>query len=133
VDGTLGARRVRVGDLVAAGTKLVSLTPLDSVWVDANFAERQMAYIRVGERARVRLDTFPGVMLTGRVTGISPATGGRLSAVVPDNTTGNFTKVPARVPVRIAILWNESGGGRLRGLVRPGMSAIVTVLTGAAP
>jgi membrane fusion protein (multidrug efflux system) len=131
VDGTLGARRVRVGDLVAAGTKLVSLTPLDTVWVDANFTERQMAYVRVGEHARVRLDTFRGVLLAGRVEGISPATGGRLSAITPDNTTGNFTKVPARVPVRITILWNESGGGaRLRGLARPGMSAIVTVLTG---
>jgi membrane fusion protein (multidrug efflux system) len=131
VDGTLGARQVRVGDLLAAGTRVVGVTPLDTVWVDANFAERQIAFIRVGQPARLRLDSFPGQILAGRVTGLSPVTGGRLSAVPPDNTTGNFTKVPARVPVRIAILWDASGSAaRLRGLVRPGMSAVVTVLTG---
>jgi membrane fusion protein, multidrug efflux system len=133
VDGTLGARRVRAGDLLAAGTRLVDLTPLDTVWVDANFTERQIPNIRVGQPARLRLDTFPGMVLTGRVAGISPITPGRLSAVVPDNTTGNYTKVPARVPVRITILWNESGSAaRLRGLVRPGMSAVATVLTTGA-
>jgi membrane fusion protein (multidrug efflux system) len=133
-DGMLGARRVRVGDLLAAGTRVVSLTPLDTVWVDANFTERQIPDIRVGQPARMRLDTFPGKVLVGRVAGISPVTGGRLSAIVPDNTTGNFTKVPARVTVRIAILWNDSGNAaRLRGLVRPGMSAVVTVLTREVP
>jgi len=131
VDGTLGARRVRVGDLMAAGTPVVSLTPLDTVWVDANFTERQITNVRIGQLAQVRLDTFPGDVLAGRVVGISPVTGGRLSAIVPDNTTGNFTKVPARVPVQIAILWNDrSNAARLRGLVRPGMSAVATVLTG---
>jgi membrane fusion protein (multidrug efflux system) len=130
VDGTLGARRVRVGDLLAAGTRVVGVTPLDTVWVDANFTERQIPNIRIGQPARLRLDTFPGDVLAGRVIGMSPVTGGRLSAIVPDNTTGNFTKVPARVTVRIAILWNDSGNaGRLRGLVRPGMSAVATVLT----
>jgi membrane fusion protein (multidrug efflux system) len=130
VDGTLGARLVRVGDLMAAGTHVISITPLDTVWVDANFTERQMPNVRVGQRARLRLDTFPRDILAGRVVGISPVTGGRLAVVQPDNTTGNFTKVPARVPVRIAILWDDSGAAaRLRGLVRPGMSAVVTVLT----
>jgi len=131
VDGTLGARLVRVGDLLAPGTRVVSVTPLDTVWVDANFTERQMPNIRVGQRARLRLDTFPRDVLAGRVAGIAPVTGGLLAAVQPDNTTGNFTKVPARVPVRIAIVWNDSGAAaRLRGLVRPGMSAVATVLTG---
>jgi membrane fusion protein (multidrug efflux system) len=130
VDGTLGARQVRVGDLLVAGTRVVSLTPLDTVWVDANFTERQVTLIHVGQKAKLRLDTFPGEILAGRVVGLSPVTGGRLSAVEPDNTTGNFTKVPARVPVRIAILWDASGrAARLRGLVRPGMSAVATVLT----
>lgn len=133
VDGTLGARVVRVGDLMAAGTRVVSVTPLDTVWVDANFTERQIPNIRVGQRAALRLDTFPRDILAGRVVGISPVTGGRLAALPPDNTTGNFTKVPARVTVRIAILWDDSGrGARLRGLVRPGMSVLATVLTRGA-
>ena len=133
VTGTLGKRLVRVGDLLAAGTRVVTDTPLDGVWVDANFNERQIPHIRVGQRARLRLDSFPGAVLAGQVAGLSPITGGRLSALPPDNTTGNFTKVPARLPVRIAILWDRSGSAaRLRGLVRPGMSAVVTVLTGDA-
>jgi membrane fusion protein, multidrug efflux system len=127
IDGTLGARRVRVGDLIVPGTALVSITPLDRVWVDANFIERQLPFIQVGQRAVLRVDAYPGFRLEARVTGLSPTTGGRLSAVPPDNTTGNFTKVAARVPVRLSIDWH---GSTLRGLLRPGMSAIVTVVTG---
>jgi membrane fusion protein (multidrug efflux system) len=126
IDGTLGPRLVRVGDLVAPGTPLVRVTPLDRVWVDANYIERQTPFIRIGQRAVVRVDSFPDATLDARVAGLSPVTGGGLSAVPPDNTTGNFTKVPARVPVRIAIDW---GNSRLRGMLRPGMSAEVTVLT----
>jgi membrane fusion protein (multidrug efflux system) len=126
VDGNLNARRVRVGDLVVPGTPVVTVTPLDRVWVDANFIERQLPFIRVGQRAAVSVDAFPGVRLDALVTGLSPTTGGHLSAVPPDNTTGNFTKVAARVPVRLSIEWRGSG---LRGLLRPGMSAVVTVFT----
>ena len=126
LDGTLSARRVRMGDLMTPGTQLVTVTPLDHVWVDANFIERQLPFIHVGQRAVVRVDTYPGVRLDAHVAGLSPATGGRLSAVPPDNSTGNFTKVSARVPVRLTIDWQ---GSTLRGLLRPGMSAVVTVLT----
>ncbi|WP_428374691.1 HlyD family secretion protein [Lichenicoccus sp.] len=126
VAGTLGPRLVRQGDLLAPGTRLVVLTPLDSVWVDANFTERQIPDIRIGQRARLVLDAFPRQPLEGRVTGLSPTTGSALSAIPADNTTGNFTKVAQRVPVRIAILWN---GSPLRGLVRPGMSVTATVFT----
>ena len=126
IDGTLNARRVRVGDLMTPGTLLVTVTPLDRVWVDANFIERQLPFIHAGQRAVVRIDTYSGARLQARVTGLSPATGGRLSAVPPDNSTGNFTKVSARVPVRLTIDWQ---GSPLRGLLRPGMSAVVTVLT----
>ena len=133
VAGTLSARLVRVGDLMAPGTRLISVTPLNSVWVDANFTERQTGYIHVGQAARLRFDAFPGAELAGRVVGLSPITGGGASAIPPDNTTGNFTKVPARVPVRIAILWNGRGDAvRLRGLIRPGMSAVATVITQGA-
>jgi membrane fusion protein (multidrug efflux system) len=128
VDGTLGARLVRVGDLVSTGTQLVRETPLDTVWVDANFTERQIVDIRPGQPARLRVDAFPDQPLDGRVVGFSPTTGGALSAVPPDNTTGNFTKVVQRVPVRIAIEWR---GSPLRGLVRPGMSVTATVRTGS--
>ena len=127
-DGVLGARQVRVGDLLNVGSEVTGVTPLDTVWVDANFTERQVTDIHPGQHATIRLDTFPDQPLDGRVTGLSPITGGRLSAIPADNTTGNFTKVVQRVPVRITIVWGD--GNKLRGLVRPGMSAVATVLTG---
>ena len=126
--GTLAARLVRIGDLLQPGGMVTSLTPLDTVWVDANFTERQIPGIRVGQRAQLRLDAFPGQVLNGHVAGLAPLTGSQLSAVPPDNTTGNFTKVVQRVVVRIAIDWN---GSVLRGRVRPGMSVVATVLTEA--
>ena len=127
VDGVLGPRLVRVGALLNTGSQVVTLTPLDTVWVDANFTERQITNIRIGQTARLVLDAFPRQPIDGHVSGLSPTTGGLLSAVPPDNTTGNFTKVVQRVPVRIAIDWH---GSRLRGLVRPGMSVTATVFTG---
>lgn len=129
IAGTLGARLVRPGDYAAPGTQLVSVTPLDGVWVDANFTERQVADIRVGQRATIRVDAFPGEVLQGHVTGLSPLTGGQQTAIQPDNTTGNFTKVVQRVPVRIAIEWRDSP---LRGLLRPGLSAVAEIETDAS-
>ena len=126
-DGTLSARLVRAGDLMQAGTPITALTPLDTVWVDANFTERQIPGIRAGQAARIRVDAFPGQPLEGRVMGLSPLTGSQMTAVPADNTTGNFTKVVQRVTVRIAIDWH---GSSLRGLLRPGMSAAATVFTG---
>ncbi len=129
-DGTLGPRQVRVGDLVQPGGTIATLTPLDTVWVDANFTERQIPLIRPGQLARLRVDAFPGQPLDGHVVGLSPLTGSQLSAIPADNATGNFTKVVQRVGVRIAVDWHASP---LRGLVRPGMSVIATVRTGAGP
>ena len=129
-DGTLGPRQVRVGDLVPPGTPVVQLVPLDSVWVDANFTERQIPLIQPGQAARLRVDAFGGQTLAGHVVGLSPLTGSQLAAVPADNATGNFTKVPQRVGVRIAIDWQ---GSALRGLVRPGMSVVAAVDTGPAP
>ena len=129
-DGTLAARLVRVGDLMQPGTVITSLTPLDTVWVDANFTEHQIPRIRVGQPARLRVDAFSDSPLDGHVIGLAPLTGTVTSAVPADNTTGNFTKVVQRVPVRIAIDWH---GSPLIGRVRPGMSVVATVYTGAPP
>jgi membrane fusion protein (multidrug efflux system) len=125
-DGVLGPRQVRVGSLLNTGSEVVTETPLDTVWVEANYTERQITDIEVGQPARMRVDAFPGAVLDGHVAGISPATGAQFSQVIPDNTTGNYTKVVQRVPVKIAIDWN---GSPLLGQVRPGMSVKVLVTT----
>ena len=125
-DGTLASRRVRVGDLLQPGTTITSLTPLDTVWVDANFTERQIASIRIGQLARLRVDAFSDQPLDGHVVAVSPLTGSQMTAVPPDNVTGNFTKIVQRVVVRIAVDWH---GSPLIGRVRPGMSVVATVFT----
>ena len=126
VSGMLGPRLVRVGALLNPGSEVVEVTPLDTVWVEANFTERQIPDIRIGQPARLRVDSFPQQPLDGHVIGLSPTSGSILSAIPADNTTGNFTKVVQRVPVRIAIDWH---GSPLLGLVRPGMSVEATVFT----
>ncbi len=125
-DGVVGVRRVRVGSLLEPGMAVIDLTPLDTVWVDANFTERQVTDMGVGQAAEVRLDTYPGVVLRAHVVGMSPLTGQQMSPLPPDNTTGNYTKVVQRVPVKIGL---DDEAGALHDRVRPGMSAIVRVIT----
>ncbi len=128
-DGVLGERQARVGSLLQPGVAVTSLTPLDTVWIDANFTERQVTDMRVGQPAAVRLDTYPGVTLAAHVIGLSPLTGQQMSPLPPDNTTGNYTKVVQRIPVRIGL---DDQAGPLHDRVRPGMSAVVRVITDPA-
>ena len=127
VDGMVGERQVRPGQYVSTGTLVISLVPLPHVWVVANYMETQMTHIRVGQAARVTVDAFPGLVLTGHVDSWSPGTGSTFALLPPDNATGNFTKVVQRVPVKIVLDPHPSLGA----LVRPGMSVEPTVDTGA--
>ncbi|MDO9710561.1 HlyD family secretion protein [Paracraurococcus lichenis] len=129
IDGRLGARQVREGSLVAPGTVVGTVTPLEGVWVSANFTERQITDIRPGARAEVRVDSFGRTAIPARVAGIAPATGAQFSLVPADNSTGNFTKVVQRVPVKLAL---DLAGTGLTGRVAPGMSARAQVFTRAA-
>ena len=126
VDGTVGARSLRVGQYVQAGTQLMAVVPLDAVYVVANFKETQLTYVRDGQPVELHIDSFPGHKLRGHVDSLSPASGLEFALLPPDNATGNFTKVVQRVPVKI-VLDDQS----LTGLLRPGMSAEPTVDTKA--
>jgi membrane fusion protein, multidrug efflux system len=127
VDGTVGARSLRVGQLVQAGTQLMAVVPLDAVYVVANFKETQLTHVRAGQPVELRIDSFRGQTLRGHVDSLSPASGLEFALLPPDNATGNFTKIVQRVPVKI-VLDDHS----LTGLLRPGMSAVPTVNTKAA-
>ena len=128
IDGTLGVREVHNGALLTPGTKVNTVTPLDQVYVTANFTERQITHIRPGQRVIVRVDAFRDTPIRGEVAGIQPATGSQVSFLPADNTTGNFTKIVQRIPVKIALDLAET---HLIGQVRPGMSARVEVMTEA--
>src|SRR5947208_1292458 len=120
-DGTIGERQVRPGQLVSPGTQVVTF--IDRMrWVQANFRETQLTNVKVGDPVEIRIDVYPGRVITGRVLEIAPASGSQFALLPPDNATGNFTKVVQRVPVKIAL--DDSA---LTSQLLPGISAVVTV------
>jgi membrane fusion protein (multidrug efflux system) len=128
IDGVVGARTVRLGQYVQAGTQLTALVPLRDVYVIANFKETQLTHVRAGEPVRVRVDTFPGVALQACVDSLAPASGLEFSLLPPDNATGNFTKIVQRIPVKIRL----ASGQPLSGQLRPGMSVEASIDTNPA-
>ena len=118
VEGTIGARSLRVGQFVQAGTQLMAVVPLDAVYVVANFKETQLTHVRDSQPVEIRIDSFHSTRLRGHVDSLSPASGLEFALLPPDNATGNFTKIVQRVPVKIVL-----DDHRLTGLLRPGMSA----------
>jgi membrane fusion protein (multidrug efflux system) len=124
IDGVVSKRSVEVGQIVQPGQPLLALVPLNDVWVIANFKETQLTRIRPGQRAEVRVDSFPGVAFVGTVNSISAGTGSRFSLLPPENATGNWVKVVQRVPVKILLEAKADGNPQA---LRAGMSAVVTV------
>jgi membrane fusion protein (multidrug efflux system) len=124
IDGVVGDRQVQVGQLVRSGSPLMSVVPLQSIYVIANFKETQIARFHEGQR--VTIDPYvSGVELTGTLESLAPASGSQFSIIPTDTATGNFTKIVQRVPVRIRIDPDQEGAA----LLRPGLSAGVTVDT----
>jgi len=99
------------------------------VWVVANFKESQLARLRVGETVEVRVDAVAGRVFAGTVDSFSPGTGAEFSLLPPDNSTGNFTKVVQRLPVKIRFAAGSLGEAAAR--LSPGLSAYVKVGTRA--
>jgi membrane fusion protein (multidrug efflux system) len=125
VDGIASASRVRIGQFVSAGTRVIDVVPLPHLYVLANYKETQLSRIRSGQAATLTIDAFPGHVLTGHVVDLSPASGSEFALLPPDNATGNFTKVAQRIAVRIEI--DDADG--LADLLRPGMSVVPTIHT----
>ncbi|CUA81865.1 MULTISPECIES: efflux RND transporter periplasmic adaptor subunit [Gulbenkiania] len=109
VNGTVARRNVQVGQRVAAGTPMMTVVPLDSVWVDANFKESQLRRLRVGQPVKLEADVYGGdVEYTGRIAGFAAGTGSAFSLLPAQNATGNWIKVVQRVPVRIVLDRNDA-------------------------
>jgi len=123
VEGTVGARTLRVGQYVQAGTQLMAVVPLDAVYLVANFKETQLTNVRNGQPVEIRIDSFHSVKLSGHVDSLSPASGLEFALLPPDNATGNFTKIVQRIPVKIDVDPNDP----LAGQLRPGMSVEPTI------
>ncbi len=123
--GLVSRKNVEVGQLLQAGQPVLSIVPLDDVWIVANLKETEVRNVQPGDPVDVVVDTYPGRHFPGHVESLSAATGARFSLLPPDNATGNFTKVVQRIPVRIRL---NADADRDHSL-RPGMSAVVTITT----
>jgi membrane fusion protein (multidrug efflux system) len=116
------SKTVVVGLNVQAGQQLLTVVPLDEVWVTANFKETQLRHMRVGQKAEIHIDSS-GQTLKGHVDSIAGATGPLFSLLPPENATGNYVKIVQRIPVKIVL---EPGENRDRQL-RPGMNVVPDV------
>jgi len=123
IDGVVGDRQVEQGDYVQPGSRLLTIVPLDSLYVIANFKETQTARMLAGQPVDIEVDALPGETLHGAVESFAPGSGSQFSLLPFEPGTGNFTKIVQRVPVRIRFNDDQSLVTRLR----PGLSTTVTV------
>jgi len=104
LDGVIAQRTVQAGQQVAAGTPLMAVVPLSSVWIDANFKEVQLARMRVGQPVTVKADIYGGgVTYHGHIEGLGAGSGSAFALLPPQNASGNWIKIVQRVPVRVAL------------------------------
>jgi membrane fusion protein (multidrug efflux system) len=124
VTGVLSKRSVEPGQTVQAGQPLFSIVNLDDIWTTANFKETQLRDMKVGQKAKIKVDAY-GREFSGTVESIGGATGARFSLLPPENATGNYVKVVQRIPVRIRLDKDQDPNHQLR----PGMSVEPVVYT----
>ncbi|HDR9496921.1 HlyD family secretion protein [Burkholderia cepacia] len=126
--GRVGDRTVRVGQYVQPGTRLLTVVPVDSIYLVANFKETQIGNMRIGQPVELHVDALPDGALSGVVDSFAPGTGAQFALLPPENATGNFTKIVQRVPVRIRLAANA----RAQRMLLPGLSVTVDVDTRSA-
>jgi membrane fusion protein (multidrug efflux system) len=131
--GFVAKRKAQVGDRIRPGDQVMTIVPLNHLWVEANIWENRLRDVRPGQPARVTVDLY-GQSQTyhGSVEGLVPGTGSVFALLPPDNATGNFIHIVQRVPVRIALQEDEIS----RHPLRPGLSTVVAIdvrETGTSP
>lgn len=129
IAGYVAKRKGQVGDRVTPGMTLMTIVPLEHLWVEANLRESELAYIRPGQTALIYVDMY-GRQYTyhGTVEGIVPGSGSVFATLPPDNATGNFIHIVQRVPVRIALSKEEL----LEQPLRPGLSTVTRIDVGGS-
>lgn len=121
VDAIVGKKTAEIGQNVNAGQELVTVVPLDDVWVTANFKETQLEHMRPGQPVVIKLDAY-GQRWKGHVTNLGGGTGSVFSLLPAENATGNYVKVVQRVPVRIDFDRDNAKNFNADGRLKPGMS-----------
>ncbi|MDD2309418.1 MAG: HlyD family secretion protein [Desulfuromonadaceae bacterium] len=125
-EGYITRKSVEAGVNIQAGQPLMALVPLQDAWITANYKERQLTYLKPGQKVEFSVDAYPGKTFNGTVDSIMAGTGAAFSLLPPENASGNYVKVVQRVPVKI----NIDAHADPERLLRVGMSVIPVVLTG---
>jgi membrane fusion protein, multidrug efflux system len=125
IDGMVGERSVQVGNYVGPGTTLMTVVPLDQVYIEANYREVELLHVHGGQPATIHVDAYD-IDLEGTVVGVPAASGAAFAPIAPNNATGNFTKIVQRLPVKIVV----TPGQPLAKLLRVGLSVETTIHTG---
>jgi len=125
VDGVVSNMKLQIGEYVDRGKPMFSLIESGPLWVEANFKETQLTYMREGQSAIVVADAYPDTRWQAKVETIAPATGAEFAVLPPQNATGNWVKVVQRIPVRVVV---EQAPGQPP--LRAGMTVTVAVDTG---
>ena len=126
VTGIIGKKSVEVGQNVSVGQEMLEVTPLDDVWITANFKETQLQHMRPGQRVKIKVDAY-GRAWYGHVTNMGGGTGSVFSLLPPENATGNYVKVVQRVPVRIDFDHTAGQDFNAEGMLKPGLSVVPDV------
>jgi membrane fusion protein, multidrug efflux system len=125
IDGMVGERSVQVGNYVGPGTTLMTVVPLDQVYIEANYREVELLHVHGGQPVTIHVDAYD-IDLEGTVVGVPAASGAAFAPIAPNNATGNFTKIVQRLPVKIVV----TPGQPLAKLLRVGLSVETTIHTG---
>jgi membrane fusion protein (multidrug efflux system) len=125
IDGMVGERSVQVGNYVGPGSTLMTVVPLDQVYVEANYREVELLHVRGGQPVTIHVDAYD-IDLKGTVVGVPAASGAAFAPIAPNNATGNFTKIVQRLPVKIVV----TPGQPLAKLLRVGLSVETSIHTG---
>ena len=124
-DGSVTSKSVENGNQVAPGQPLLAVVALHDIWVVANYKETQLKNVKPGQRAEIKVDTYPGKIFIGHVDSIMAGTGAAFSLFPPENALGNYVKVVQRVPVKIVF---DKPADKKEAL-RIGMSCVPTIIT----
>jgi membrane fusion protein, multidrug efflux system len=122
--GYITKKSVEAGNQIQAGQPLMAIVPLDDVWIIANYKETQLEMVKIGQKAVIKVDSYPGKKFSGRVESIMAGTGSVFSLFPPENATGSYVKVVQRIPVKIVL---DTGSDPDR-LLRVGMSVEPTII-----
>jgi membrane fusion protein (multidrug efflux system) len=134
IGGVVARKWVMPGDVVQPAQAIYTLFDLGDLWIDANFKETQLRNLKVGDPVSISVDAYPGLKLPGKIERLGVTTAAQFALIPQDNTSGNYTKLTQRVPVRIALVSDRQDAGSAASSVRgeallPGMSVEVTVRT----